>query len=96
MNFGSSALHIVVEPATDSCRYIGVEDTIEQLSMVHIVECSCQIEREEHCSVSRLFCVKLAAMSAVIVGVVVVGSPHQSPGCGVSWFRLTHHMAIPL
>ena len=28
MNFGSSVLHIVVEPATDCCRYVGVEDTI--------------------------------------------------------------------
>ena len=31
MNFGSSVLHIVVEPATDCSRYVGVEDTIEQL-----------------------------------------------------------------
>ena len=30
MNFGSSALHVVVEPATDCCRYVGVEYTIEQ------------------------------------------------------------------
>ena len=28
MNFDSSVLHIVVEPATDCCRYVGVEDTI--------------------------------------------------------------------
>ena len=55
MDFGSSVLHIVVEPATDCCRYVGGEDTIEQLLVVHIVECSCQIERAEHCSVSRLF-----------------------------------------
>ena len=55
MNFGSSVLHIFVEPATDCCRYVGVEDTIEQLLMIHIVECSCQIERDEHCSVSWLF-----------------------------------------
>ena len=55
MNLGSSVLHIVVEPATDCCRYVGVEDTIEQLLMVHIVECSRQIERDEHCSMSRLF-----------------------------------------
>ena len=55
MNIGSSVLHIVVEPATDCFRYVGVEDTIEQLLMVHIVECSCQIEHDEHCSVSRLF-----------------------------------------
>ena len=55
MNFGSSVLHIVVEPATDCCRYAGVENTMEQLLMVHIVECCCLIERDEHCSVSRLF-----------------------------------------
>ena len=55
MNFGSSALHIVVEPATDCCRYVGVEDTIEQSLMVHNDECSCQIERDEHFSVSQLF-----------------------------------------
>ena len=67
MNFGSSVLHIVVEPATDCCRYVGVEDTIEPLLMVHIVECSCQIERDEHCSVSRLFLDKPAEMSAEIV-----------------------------
>ena len=54
IKFVSSVLHIVVEPATDCCRYVGVEDTIEQLLMVHIVECSCQIERDEHCSVCRL------------------------------------------
>ena len=35
--------------------------------MVHIVEFSCQIEREKHCSVSRLYLEKPAAMSAVIV-----------------------------
>ena len=29
MNFGSSVLDIVVEPATDCCRYVGVVDTIE-------------------------------------------------------------------
>ena len=67
MNFGSSVLHIVVELATDCCRQVGVEDTIEQLLMVHIVECSCQIERDKHCSVSQLFLEKPAAMSAVIV-----------------------------
>ena len=55
MKFGSSYLHIVVEPATGSCQYIGVEDTIEQLLMVQIVECSCQIDRDVHCSVSRFF-----------------------------------------
>ena len=55
MNFGSSVLHIVVEPATDCLGYVGVEDTFEPLLMVHIVECSCQIERDKHCSVSRLF-----------------------------------------
>ena len=48
MNFGSSVLHIVVQPVTDCCRKVSSEDTIEQLLMVHIVECSCQIEREEH------------------------------------------------
>ena len=56
MNFGSSVLHIVVEPATDCCRYVGVEDTIEQLLMVRIVECSCQIKRNKHCSVKRQQC----------------------------------------
>ena len=54
MNFGSSVLHIVVEPAQDCRRYVGVEDTIEQLLLVHIAECSCQNERDKHCSVSRL------------------------------------------
>ena len=56
MNFGSSDMHIVVVPATDCCRYVGVVNTIEQLLMVHNVECSCQIERDEHTAVSRLFC----------------------------------------
>ena len=55
MKFYSSVVYIVVEPATDCCRYVGVEDTIEQMLMVHIVECNRQIERDEHCSVSRLF-----------------------------------------
>ena len=67
MNFGSSVRHIVAQSATDCCGYVGVEDTIEQLLMVHIVECSCQIERDKHCSVNRLFLEKPAAMSAVIV-----------------------------
>ena len=58
MNFGSSVLHIVVESATDCCRYVDVVDTIEQLLMVHIVECSCQIERDEYCTVSRIFALK--------------------------------------
>ena len=55
MNFGSSVLHIVVEPAMDGCRYFGVEDTIEQLLMVLIVKFGCEIERDEHCTMSRLF-----------------------------------------
>ena len=55
MNLGSSVLHTVVEPATDYCRYAGVEDTIEQLLMVRTVKCGCLIERDEHCSVNRLF-----------------------------------------
>ena len=55
MNFGSSVLHIVVEPATVCSRYVGAVDTIEQLLMVHIVECSCQIERDEYCSVGQFF-----------------------------------------
>ena len=70
MIFDTSVLHIVEEPATDCCLYVGVVDTIEQLLMVHIVECSCQneqslmvhiverscqMERDEYCSVSRLF-----------------------------------------
>ena len=63
MNFGSSVLHIVVEPAMDCCRYVGVVDTIVQLLMVHIVERSSQIKRDEHCSVSLLFLEKPAAMS---------------------------------
>ena len=54
MNFGSSVLHIVVEPITDCCGYVGVDDTIKQLLMVHIVKCSCQIECDKHCSVNRL------------------------------------------
>ena len=62
MNFGLSVLHIVVEPATGCFQYVGVDDTIEQLLMVHIVKCSCQIERDEHCS----------AMSAVIVDSAVL------------------------
>ena len=67
MNFGSSVLHIVVEPATDCCRKVGAEDTIEHLLMVLIVECSCQIERDGHCSVAGFFLWKPEAMSAVIV-----------------------------
>ena len=55
MNSGSSVLQIGVEPAMDCCRYVGVVETMEQLLMVHIVECSCQNEREEYCSVSQLF-----------------------------------------
>ena len=55
MNFGSSVLYIVAEPSTDCCRYAGVVDTIGQLLMVHNVEWSCQIERDEYCSVSRHF-----------------------------------------
>ena len=46
MNLGSSVLHMVVEPATGCCRYVGVVDTIEQLLMIHIVECSFQIDRD--------------------------------------------------
>ena len=53
MNIGSSVPHIVVEPATDCCWNVGVEDTIEQLLMAHIAECSYQIELDEHCSVSQ-------------------------------------------
>ena len=30
MNFCSSVLHIVVEPAMDYCRHVGVVDTIER------------------------------------------------------------------
>ena len=55
MNYGSSALHIVLEPATDCCRYVCVVDPIEQLLMVHIVEFNCQIVIDEYCSVRRLF-----------------------------------------
>ena len=68
--FDTPVLHIVEEPATDCCLYVGVVDAIEQLLMVRIVECSCQneqslmvhiverscqMERDEYCSVSRLF-----------------------------------------
>ena len=35
--------------------YVSVEDTIEQLLMVHIAKCSYQIGHDEHCSVSRVF-----------------------------------------
>ena len=55
MSFGLSVLHIVVESATGCYRYVGVVDTSEQLLMVHNVECSCQIKRDEHCSVSLFF-----------------------------------------
>ena len=55
MNFGSTVLHIVSEPATDCYRYVGDVSTIGQLLMVHIVECSCKVELHEHCSVSRFF-----------------------------------------
>ena len=67
MNFGSSVLHIVVEPATDCCWYVCVVDTFEQLLMVHIVECGCQIERDKYSLVSQLLFEKPATMSAVIV-----------------------------
>ena len=89
MNNGSSVLNIVVEPATDCCRNVGVEDTTEQFFMVHIVECSCQIEHDEHCSVSRL-CKKKAsspnsaAMPAVLfnsaVHVECFGRSHVEQG----------------
>ena len=52
MSFVSSILHIVVKPATDCCRYVGVVDTVEQLLMVYIVDGSCQIELDVICSVS--------------------------------------------
>ena len=55
MNFGLSVLHIVVEPTKSFCRYVGLEDTIEQSLIVHIVERIRQIERDEYCSVSRHF-----------------------------------------
>ena len=55
MNFGSLVQHIVEELATDCFRYVGVVDTIEQMLMVHIGECTCQIERDEYRTVSRLF-----------------------------------------
>ena len=48
MNFSSSVLHIVVEPATDCCQYVGVVNTIKQWLMVHVVECSCQIEHDKY------------------------------------------------
>ena len=40
MNFGSFVEHVVVEPAADCYRYVGFVDTIEQLLMALIVECS--------------------------------------------------------
>ena len=44
-----------VTSATDYFRYVCVIDTIEQLLMVHIFDCSCQIERDMFCSVCRIF-----------------------------------------
>ena len=55
MSFVSSILHIVVDPATDCCRHVGVVDTVEQLLMVYIVDGSCRIERDMYCSMSRFF-----------------------------------------
>ena len=66
MNFGSCFLQIVIEPASDCCRYVGNEDTIEQMLMVQFVVCSCHIVRDEHCSVSRLFSYEAGSMSVVI------------------------------
>ena len=66
LNFGLTILHIVAEPATDYCRYVGVEDTMEKLLMVHIVEFSCQIERDEHCTVSRLFFLRSRRSSSTV------------------------------
>ena len=40
MNFGSSVMHIDIEPVTDCSRYVGVVDTIEQLFIVHTVDSS--------------------------------------------------------
>ena len=48
-------LHIVVASAMDCSRYVGVGDTIEQLLMVLIVECSCHIERDVYFSGSWRF-----------------------------------------
>ena len=82
MNFGSSVLHIVIEPAKNCCRNCGGEDTIEQLFIVHIIECSCQIEHDEYGSVSWFFLVKPAAMSAVIVdSAVPIECFSQRPCC---------------
>ena len=53
------------------CRHVGVVDKIEQLLIVHIAECSSQIEHEKYCSVSRLFSWEPIVMSAVIVNSVV-------------------------
>ena len=55
MNVGSSVMYIVLEPATESSRYFGIVDKIDKLLMVHIVECSCLIELEDYCSISRRF-----------------------------------------
>ena len=80
MNFGSSALQIVVEPATDCCRYVGVVDTIKQSLMVHIAECGCQIERDEKCSMSLLFSRE--------IGINVGGDRRQCCSCRVFWPKI--------
>ena len=54
MIFDSSVQHIVVEPATDCCRHVVVEDTIEQLLMVYVVDCG-QNWGDECISLSKIF-----------------------------------------
>ena len=47
--------HMVVKYCCGRSNNVGVVGTVVQLFMVHIVECSCQIERDEYCLMSRLF-----------------------------------------
>ena len=67
MNSGSSVLHIVVEPATNCCRYVGVEDTIEQLLMVQLSNAAVRSSATSTVRCAGFFLEKLAAISAVIV-----------------------------
>ena len=53
--------------------------------MVHIVECSRQIERDEYCSVSRHFLEKPAAMSAVIIDSAVHVECFGRKPCCAGW-----------
>ena len=44
-------------------------------------------------NLTRNICLKTDSMEYLVVG---VGSPHQSPRCGVSRFRSAQSIAIPL